>query len=210
MAAPAMEVAGTRMRSWQEEAELLLSMIEALVLDRQVVFASSPYATSKRFYNLCLLHEVRTVADLRTALGEDYVTKLLAKNKEEAILFARKLQTPAHPFVLNPTAFNADPLKTGRNWTHKDYFTFWNLVISKKCRTLYFNQGWQFSNSCAFAYLSGLKVGARLLDHGGNSLGLDTAKKLILGATKDLEGYGFDVANLHVVLEGIRSFVELG
>jgi hypothetical protein len=43
MAGPAMGGAGTRIRSWEEEAELLLSMIEGLVLDRQVVFASSPY-----------------------------------------------------------------------------------------------------------------------------------------------------------------------
>jgi len=64
-------------------------------------------------------------------------------------------------------------------------------VIAKKCRTLYFNEGWQFSNSCTFAYLSGLKVGAKLFDHGKNTLGLDTAKKLIRGAIVRLEDYGF-------------------
>lgn len=153
---------------------------------------------------------LRTAGDLRTALGEDPITRLLAKNKEEAALFAQNLHTAAQPFVLNPTAFVVDPAKTGRKWTHSEYREFWNLVIAKKCRTLYFNEGWHFSNSCTSAYLSGLKVGARLFDHAKNTLGLDTAKKLIRGAIVRLEDYGFDVANLQGVFEEIRSFAGLG
>jgi hypothetical protein len=53
--------------------------------------------------------------------------------------------------------------KTGRDWTHSEYGDFWNLVIAKKCRTLYFNEGWQFSNSCTSAYLSGLKAQSSLI-----------------------------------------------
>jgi hypothetical protein len=104
-------------------------------------FASSPHLTSRRFYDLCLQHDVRTAGDLSTALGEDAITKLLAKNKEEAALFAQSLHTAAQPFVLNPTAFVVDPAKTGRKWTRSEYVDFWNLVIAKKCRTLYFNEG---------------------------------------------------------------------
>jgi hypothetical protein len=205
-----MDDANARVRGWQEDVELLLSFLEGFVRERQVVFASSPYLTSRRFYDLCLQHDVRTAGDLRTALGEDVITKLLAKNKEEAALFAQNLHTPAQPLVLNPTAFVVDPAKTGRKWTRSEYVDFWNLVIAKKCRTLYFNEGWQFSNSCTFAYLSGLKVGAKLFDHGKNTLGLDTAKKLIRGAIVRLEDYGFDVANLQGVFEEIRSFAGLG
>ena len=143
-----MEDANARVRGWQEDVGLLLSFLEGFVRERQVVFASSPYLTSRRFYDLCLQHDVRTAGDLRTALGEDVITKLLAKNKEEAALFAQNLHTAAQPFVLNPTAFVVDPTKTGRKWTHSEYGEFWNLVIAKKGRTLYFNEGWQFSNSC--------------------------------------------------------------
>ena len=205
-----MEDANTRVRGWREDAELLVSFLEGFVRERQVVFASSPYLTSRRFYDLCLRHDVRTAGDLRTALREDAITKLLAKNKEEAALIAQNLHTAAQPFVFNPAAFVVDPAKTGRKWTHSENGEFWNLVIAKKCRTLYFNEGWQFSNSCTFAYLSGLKVGAKLFDHGKNTLGLDTAKKLIRGAIVRLEDYGFDVGNLQGVFEEIRSFAGLG
>ena len=147
-----MEDANARVSGWREDAELLVSFLEGFVRERQVVLASSPYLTSRRFYDLCLQHDVRTARDLRIALGEDVITKLLAKNKEEAALFAQNLHTAAQPFVLNPTAFVVDPAKTGRKWTHREYGDFWNLVIAKKCRTLYFNEGWHFSNSCTSAY----------------------------------------------------------
>jgi len=205
-----MEHANAPMEGWQGDAELLLSFLEGLVRDRQLVLASSPYLTSKLFYDLCLQHGVRTAGELRKALGEEDVTVLLAKNKQEASRFAQGLQTAEHPFVLNPTVFVVDPASTRRRWSQREYFAFWNLVIAKKCRALYFNQGWQFSNSCVFAYLSGLKAGAKLFDHARNPLGLDTAKKLIRGAMGNLEDFGFDVRNLQAALEEIGSFARLG
>jgi hypothetical protein len=201
-----MEDTNAPTEGWQRDAELLLSFLEGLVRNRQLVFASSPYLTSKRFYDLCLEHGVRTAG----ALGEREVTWLLAKNKEEANRFAQSLQTPEHPFVLNPTALVVDSATTRTRWSQREYFALWNLVIAKKCRTLYFNQGWQFSNSCVLAYLSGLQVGAKLLDHSNNPLGLDTAKKLIRGALGNLEDFGFNVTNLQAALAEIRSFGQLG
>ena len=90
-----MEDANTRVRGWREDAELLVSFLEGFVRERQVVFASSPYLTSRRFYDLCLQHDVRTAGDLRTALGEDVITKLLAKNKERQ-LCSHKIFVPQH------------------------------------------------------------------------------------------------------------------
>jgi hypothetical protein len=189
---------------WHEEANLLLEFLESFAFDRQLVLASSPYLTSQRFYDLCMQYEVRTVAALKNVLGDKYTTELLAKNIQEAILFARQIQTPVHPLVINPTAF------TARNWTQRNYLDFWNRVISAKCRTIYFNRNWQFSNSCAHAYLSGLRVGAKHFNHTGNSLSLDAGKKLIRNAIANLEDLGFEVANLQAVFAEIRSFAGLG
>lgn len=202
--------ASSATRHWQDEADVLLSFLGGLVRDRQVVFASSPYATCLRFYDLCLAYEVKSAQELKEKLGTNYTTDLVAKNKEEAILFARRLQTPTHPFVLNPTAFTADPRNTEKTWSQKEYSAFWDLVIEKHCRTLYFNQGWQFSNSCTLAYVSGLRVGAKQFDHGGNLLSLDAAKKYVRAAVINLEDLGFDVPVLQAALQEIRSFANVG
>ena len=123
---------------------------------------------------------------------------------------ARRIRLASFGSMNPPPTANFMTTRSSTKWTHSEYGEFWNLVIAKKCRTLYFNEGWQFSNSCTSAYLSGLKVGAKLFDHAKNTLGLDTAKKLIRGATVRLEDYGFDVVNLQGVFEEIRSFAGLG
>jgi hypothetical protein len=45
-------------------AELPLSFLEGFVRERQVVFANPSYLTSKRFYDLCPQHDLRTTGNL--------------------------------------------------------------------------------------------------------------------------------------------------
>jgi hypothetical protein len=82
------ENSGSRMRTWQEEAEMLLSLLNCFVLEREAVFASSEFFTEKRFYDLCLEHDVRTPEELEKKLGPEYNNRLLTKNKEQGMHFA--------------------------------------------------------------------------------------------------------------------------
>ena len=77
---------------------------------------------------------------------------------------------------------------------------FWDLMIAKKCHTVYLNEFWQFSDSCVFHYIAGLKTGKKLSDHAGNFVELDSARKMVKSAIRRLEDYGFDVSNLHDAL----------
>jgi hypothetical protein len=58
------------------------------------VFAGSEFFTGKRFYDLCLEHEVRTPEELEKKFGPEYKDKLLAKNREQGMAFARRLREP--------------------------------------------------------------------------------------------------------------------
>jgi hypothetical protein len=204
------ENSDSRMRTWQEEAEMLLSLLNCFVLEREAVFASSEFFTGKRFYDLCLEHDVRTPEELEKKLGPEYKNRLLTKNKEQGMHFARKLHELGHKIVLTPVAFDAGPLKHGRNWSGSEYMGFWDLVIAKKCHMVCLNEFWQFSDSCVFHYLAGLKAGKKLLDHAGNFVLLDSARKIVISAVRRLEDYGFDVPNLHEALTELKSFSSLG
>jgi hypothetical protein len=204
------ENSASRVRTWQEEADMLISLLDCFVPEREAVFASSEFFTGKRFYDLCLEHEVRTSEELEKKLGPEYKNRLLTKNKEQAMYFARKLRELGHKIVLTPVIFDAGTLNDGRNWSGSEYMAFWNLVIAKKCQTVYLNELWQFSDSCVSHYIAGLKTGKKLLDHAGNFLLLDAARKLVLSATRRLEDYGFDVPNLHEGLTELKTFSSLG
>jgi len=189
---------------------MLLSLFDCFVLEREAVYASSEFFTGRRYYDLCLQHEVRTPEDLKEKLGAEYKNRLLAKNKEQGMSFARKLHELGHKIVLTPVALDADPLHLERNWSGNEYRGFWNLVIAKKCHTVFLNEGWQFSESCVFDYLAGLKAGKKLFDHSGNSLVLAAARKMVSSAVARLEDYGFDVRKLQEALAELKSFSSLG
>jgi hypothetical protein len=206
----ATEHSRSRARTWQEEADMLLSLVNCFVPEREAVFASSEFFTGKKFYDLCLENEVRTPEELEKKLGPEYKNGLLTKNKEQGASFARKLRELGHKIVLTPVGFESGHLSHGRNWSGSEYMSFWDLVIAKKCHTVYFNEFWQFSDSCVFHYIAGLKTGKKLLDHAGNFVLLDAARKIVLSATRRLEDCGFDVPNLHEALTVLKSFSCLG
>ncbi|HKM65646.1 MAG TPA: hypothetical protein VJX70_00660 [Candidatus Acidoferrum sp.] len=199
------DTVGSRTRSWKEEAEMLLSLLNCVVLDREAVYASSEFTTGRRFYGLCRQYSVTTAEDLKRRLGGEYLDKLLNANKDDGIRFARKLREFGHSIVLTPNPFHADPLNLRRNWTQTEYLDFWNLVISKKCHAVYFNEGWQFSNGCTFEFLAGLKAGVLLFDHCGERLEFGAAIEMIAAAIETLESDGFRVPKLREVLAELSS-----
>ncbi len=203
-----LENKNSRTRSWKEEAEMLLSLLSCIVLDREAVYASSEFTTGKRFYDLCREYRVGTSEDLKRRLGNQYLDKLLTPNKDEGIRFARTLRESGKVIVLTPNPFHADPLNLKRNWSQNEYLDFWNLVISRKCNSVYFNEGWQFSNGCTFEYLAGLKAGVQLFDHRGEPLQLPAAVEMIATAIEALEREGFSVPKLRDVLEKLGSHLS--
>src|ERR1700739_908833 len=200
------EKSASRMRTWREEADMLLSLLDCFVPERETVFASSEFFTGKRFYDLCLENEARTPEELEKKLGPEYKISVLAKNKEQGRSFARKLRELGHNIVLTPVVFNVSALNDERNWSGSEYMGFWDLIIAKKCHAIYLNEFWQFSDSCVFHYIAGLKTGKKLFDHAGNSLLLDAAKKIVLSAARRLEDYGFAIPNLQEALMVLKSF----
>jgi hypothetical protein len=163
-----------------------------------------------RFYDLCLENEARTPEELEKKLGSKYKISVLTKNKEQGRSFARKLRELGHKIVLTPVVFNVSDLNDGRNWSGSEYMGFWDLTIAKKCHTVYLNEFWQFSDSCVFHYIAGLKTGKKLLDHAGNVVVLDSARKMVKSAIRRLEDFGFDVPNLHEALTVLKTFSSLG
>lgn len=196
-------------RSWNEKANMLLSLLNCVVPQHDGVLASSEFFTGKKFYNLCFEHEVKTAEELERKLGPEYRDKLLTQNKEEGTAFAQRLRELGHKIVLTPALFDAGSADSP-NWSGGEYLAFWDLVIAKKCHTIYLNNFWEFSDSCVFHYLAGLKTGKKVLDYAGNFVLLDAARKMVLSATRRLEDLGFEVPNLHKALLELKSFSSLG
>lgn len=194
-----------RKRTWHEESEMLISLLDCVVLDNDAVYASSEFTTGRRFYDLCREYQVKTGEELKRRLGSEYFDKLLSPNKEEGIRFARKIREWGHAIVLTPNPFHAAPVKKEQNWSQTEYLNFWKEVISRKCSSVFFNEGWQFSNGCTFEYLAGVESHKKLFDHTGRPLELTTAMEMIEEAVRSLKKEGFEVPALEEVLGKLTS-----
>jgi hypothetical protein len=71
------ENSASQVRTWQEEADMLISLLNCFAPEREAVFASSESLTGKRFYDLCLELEVKTSEELEKKLGPEYSNRLL-------------------------------------------------------------------------------------------------------------------------------------
>lgn len=142
-------------------------------------------------------------------MGPNYRRKLLTQNEEEGTAFVLRLRELGHKMVLTPF-FDAGRADHSQNWSGNEYVAFWDLVIANKCHTVYLNKFWEFSDSCIFHYMAGLKTGKKVLDQAGNFVLLDAAPRMVLSATRRLEDLGFDVPNLHKALRELKSFSSLG
>jgi hypothetical protein len=174
-------------------------MVDGFVLTaREATYASSELTSGRLFYDLCREYHVRTKDQLKQALGaEGYVAKLLQPNEKRAIEFALAIRGRDREVVLTPnTLFVPD-------WSQPEYLGFWETVIRTKCKTIVFNDGWEFSNGCTFEYLVGHKNMMPTLDRSGKPIASNSAKQLILGAIEQLEAQSFDVPELRRVYNSL-------
>lgn len=184
-------------RPYEDEVKVLLSALDGFVLEnREVAYASSELTSGRRFYELCREYKVRTKEMLKEALGSDgYKTKLLEPNEKEAIVFAREVRNLSRHLALTPNTLFVP------GWGQPEYLGFWETVIRTKCKTIFFNNGWEYSNGCTFEYLVGHEEGIGLFDRSGRSIPVDQARVSILLAINELESDGFVVPELRNVLQ---------
>src|ERR1700678_3988607 len=132
---------------------------------------------------------------LKKALGSDgYKAKLLDPNEKEAIEFAREVRSHSHHLALTPNTLFVP------GWGQPEYLGFWERVIRTKCKTIFFNNGWEYSNGCTLEYLIGHQKSLPLFDRAGKAIPVNRAKQQILTAITELEADRFDVPELHRVL----------
>lgn len=189
----------TMKKKWQEEAGLLLTLLDCTLLGEKAVYASSEFTTGKRFYELCLRYNVKTNVDLKMVLSSRYYPELLNPNIKKSIIFAKKVRSFGRKLVITPNSF------INNKWSQPKYLAFWEKVIKERCHSIFFNKGWEYSNGCTFEYLIGSQVGMPLFDHENKRLDKKYAEGLIRQAIKDLIKKGFKPPKLLQVYDGLIS-----
>jgi hypothetical protein len=188
-------------RTYAAEVGIALSAIDGTLLGAKAIYASSPMTTGRRFYDLLRAHGVTSGSELKADIGRAaYRAQVFDANVAVTNAFARAVRDRmggAH-IVISPGPFDAP------GWNQAEYLAFWEALIRTRVGEVWFNDGWQHSNGCAFEYAVALDAGLATRDATGQPLESREALELIGSAVESIDAGGFDSAALRESLGRIR------
>jgi hypothetical protein len=184
-------------RLYREESAMAFSMIDCILNGEKGVYASSELTTGQRAYEELRARGLPSFGQL----ADERRAALLTLNSEHASAFARRLRTmlPNAETVVTPAPFIAP------GWTQAEYLTFWETLIRTRIKSVYFNDGWQYSNGCTFEFAVACESGIPTFDAEMRPITAHEALAVCDRAMTELRLYGFDITRLARHFDRIRA-----
>ncbi len=140
--------------------ENIIELFNCLIDGKNTAYVSVPITTGHRFLGWykqegCKLDPGSI--PYKEAHARAVIQPNIADAKQKIIELRHRCQ-PGYPVLIDPSAFNWP------EWTQDDYRYFWGKVIERYVKAVIFLPGWQYSNGCAFEFLTAVLSGADTLD----------------------------------------------
>jgi hypothetical protein len=180
---------------------MILAAIDCILNGERAVYASSDLTTGRRFYELLRESEARDPEALRAKLGpEAYRQRLFEPNAEAAKAFARRVRDflGARVLVITPAPLSVP------GWSQNEYLGFFETLIRTRVQGAYFNEGWEYSNGCAFEFVTAQEAGVPTFDALGVPLDRGAALDRIERAMTALHAAGLEPVGLPQHYERLR------
>jgi hypothetical protein len=182
-----------------DEIERALEALARQYGARKLIYLSTPITTGQRYYDF-----VRGVGrdlppDKRKHLSRKHV---LEPNMAAARVVRERLAAQLNEPVIDPTAVDY------KDWGQEDYKVLWASVIERSARAVAFVDGWEYSNGCAFEFLTAVRTVKDLMDEHLQPLAPASGVKLVESAIPEIMHLGEDATFLKCVLRDLRSVVN--
>jgi hypothetical protein len=189
-------------RSYAQESELAFSAIDCVLNGEKGVYASTELTSGRRAQ--AILREIGGArsSDLPTRLGGvSYAKRVWDPNARAATKFAQELH---HSLGGNRLVITPAPL-LAPGWSQPEYLGFWETLIRTRVNSVYFNDGWEYSDGCTFELSVALDVGVPTFDAHRKPLSIAEAIERISVAIAYLERDAIDASALASNLERVRA-----
>jgi hypothetical protein len=180
-------------RHYREEVEMVFSGLDCALIHEQAVYCSTELTTGTRLYAALREHKLKTAAELREQMGNDWFNaQIWEPNLNAAVEFAQSVRKALgrETMVITPAPFTAP------GWSQPEYLAFWETLLRTRIKSAWFNRNWQFSNGCTFEFAVAQHMGLPTLDHEGKALDLRAGKELVEDAIHQLDSEGFNTLRL--------------
>lgn len=185
----------------EREIEMLLQFLACVVDDRSAIYVSAPITTGKRFSDW----HTNNGADFDSSHPEyddKHLREVIEPNREHAKILVQELRQSVTGVLIDPTAVADFP-----GWTQDDYRYLWAGVIERHVRTVVLVNGWQYSNGCAYEFLTAKRTDAMTLDEERHILTVEEGIQLIRTAIAEMQCYNVSTEFLERVLKELTQML---
>jgi hypothetical protein len=182
------------------EYEVLLELIGRCADDRHPFsYLSVPITTGRAYL------KYHAGAGPGAEGSADYGRKLArTDNERRAIATAQRLRGTLLGTVIDPSRVAIS------DWEQDDYHIFWAEVIKRYTETMYFLDGWQYSDGCAIEFATAVQLGLPAFTEHMKPLVLADGQELLHSAIDEYVSVGLDPVRLRQATERAESVVAKG
>ena len=120
-------------------------------------------------------------------------------NERRAIAAAQRLRGKLPGTVIDPSRVAIS------DWEQDDYHIFWVEVIKRYSETVYFLDGWQYSDGCAIEFATAVQLGLPALTEHMKPLDPSDGRALLRSAIAEYVSVGLDPVRLRRATERAES-----
>lgn len=185
----------------EHEIELLLNVLSSVVSDHSAVYVSTPITSGRRFADWSSSRDLEV--DLsQPETYQEFLREVLEPNSRHARQIIRRLRSLLPKVLIDPTA-----LEDIEGWIQDDYRVLWARVIEQYTDTVYFLDGWQYSNGCTYEFLVANRLNPRpsILKEDQQPLKLEEGIESIKSAVLDLRSSKLPTDFLQRVLDELKQ-----
>jgi len=185
----------------EREIELLLNVLGSVVSDRSAAYVSTPITSGRRFAKWSSGRDL-DVDISQPETYQEFLREVLEPNSQHARQIIRRLRSLLRKVLIDPTA-----LKDIEGWTQDDYRVLWAGVIEQYTDTVFFLDGWQYSNGCTYEFLVANRLNPRpsILKEENQPLTREEGIKPIKSAVLELQTSKLSTDFLQRVLEELMQ-----
>lgn len=175
---------------------LLSMMLHCAVAEKSATYLAVPISSGPRFVEWHA-HDGAQIDD-SSRYQQEHRRCVIQPNCDDAQMLAAHLGERLSGVIINPSLLDVP------NWTQEDYRSFWADIIQRFAKKVVFADGWQFSNGCAFEFLTAIQCGADRFDQQLQRLDAVAGVRLIGDAIARMH----DISVSTAFLEHVRADLE--
>lgn len=182
-----------------QEVEAGVAAVAREINGRPAIYLSTPITTGKRYYDFIAGAGRQLTGTARRAALQRHV---VLPNIKQAQIVATSVEQRVQKYVINPAGYEF------RGWSQSDYTVMWSRVICEIAESVVCVDGWEYSNGCAYEFLTLVKANKECRDQNADAIAPAQGLNGIDQAASEIAKAGLDCRFLAAVCVDLRRLIE--